>query len=136
MDLSVTPAPNNPTIAVVAPAGDLDASNYLSVIERVGELYKSGVRGLVLDLTDTEFVSSSGLVAIHSMALLMQGQRPSSPEDGWGAIRSIESGAGNQAREYLKLVNPQPSVAATLAKVGFDEVLETYPSIEAALAAF
>ncbi len=135
MDLTVTPAPTQPAVAIVTLAGDLDASNYLEVIQRVDDLYKGGTRALVLDLTHTEFVSSSGLVAIHSMALLMQGRQPPRPEDGWGAIRSIEGGQGDRARECLKLVNPQPRVAATLAKVGFDQALETYPNVQAALAA-
>jgi anti-anti-sigma regulatory factor len=135
MELSVTTAPDRPTAAIFALSGDLDASNYLQVIERVDELYKKGTRALVLDLTNTDFVSSSGLVAIHSMAMLIQGQRPPSPEDGWGAIRSLESGLGERGRECFKLVNPQPRVAATLAKVGFDEALEIYPTVDAALAA-
>ncbi len=135
MDLSVTPAPGRPTVAVLALAGDLDASNYLQVIQQVDNLYKSGTRALVFDLSNTDFVSSSGLVAIHSMALLLQGQRPPNPEDGWSAIRAMEGGPGSKARECLKLVNPQPRVAATLAKVGFDEMLETYPTVDAALAA-
>ncbi len=136
MELTVSPAPDKPEVVVMALAGDLDASNYLQVIERVDQLYKGGARGLIFDLTNTEFVSSSGLVAIHSMALLMQGERPPSPEDGWGAIRALKGGAGDKARERLKLVNPQPRVAATLDKVGFSEGLEIFPTVEAALAAF
>jgi anti-anti-sigma regulatory factor len=135
MELSATTAPNNPGVAILALGGDLDASSYLQVIQRVDDLYKEGARALILDLTGTEFVSSSGLVAIHSIAQLMQGKRPPNPEDGWGAIRAIERGPGDKARDYVKLVNPQPRVASTLAKVGFNEVLETYPSVDAALAA-
>jgi anti-anti-sigma regulatory factor len=136
MELSVTTAPSKPAVTVLALAGDLDASNYLQLIQRVDELYKAGTRGLVFDLSNVEFVSSSGIVALHSMALIMQGQRPPNPEDGWGAIRAIERGAGDKARESLKLVNPQPRVAATLAKVGLSDGLEIYPSVDAALAAF
>ncbi len=135
MELTVTSAPSKPGVAIVALAGDLDASNYLQVIQKVDGLYQGGARALIFDLSDTEFVSSSGLVAIHSIAMLMQGQRPPNPEDGWGAIRAIERGPGDRARECVKLVNPQPRVASTLSKVGFTEVLETYPSVEAALAA-
>lgn len=135
MELSVSTAPGRPEVAVMALAGDLDASNYLQVIERVDQLYKGGARALVFDLSKTEFVSSSGLVAIHSMALLMQGEKAPSPEDGWGAIRAIQGGSGDRARECLKLVNPQPRVALTLEKVGFAEALEIYPTVSAAVAA-
>lgn len=135
MELSVSAAPGRPSVAILALAGDLDAANYLEVIARGDELYQGGVRAVILDLTATEFVSSSGLVALHSLALLMQGQRPLRPEDGWGAIRSMESGPGEAGRDCLKLVNPQPRVAATLAKAGFDELFETYLTVAAALAA-
>ncbi len=136
MELTVTPAPNKPQVTVISLPGDLDASNYLQVIERVDQLYKGGTRGLIFDLSQTEFVSSSGLVAIHSMALLMQGQRPPSPEDGWGAIRALKGGSGDKARECLKLVNPQARVASTLEKVGLNEALDIYPTVDAALATF
>jgi anti-anti-sigma regulatory factor len=135
MTLSVTPAPNKPGVVVMALEGDLDASNYLQVIERVDGLYKGGARALVFDLSKTEFVSSSGLVAIHSMGLLMQGQRPPNPEEGWGAIRAVKGGVGDKARECFKLVNPSPRVASTLQKVGFSEGLDVYPTVDAALAA-
>jgi anti-anti-sigma regulatory factor len=136
MELSVTSAPAKPAVTVLSLAGDLDASNYLQVIQRVDELYKAGARGVVFDLSNVEFISSSGVVALHSIALIMQGQRPPNPEDGWSAIRSMERGSGDKARESLKLVNPQPRVASTLAKVGLAEALEIYPTVDAALAAF
>lgn len=136
MELTVTPAPTKPHVTVIALPGDLDASNYLQVIERVDQLYKAGTRGLIFDLSQTEFVSSSGLVAIHSMALLMQGQQPLSPENGWGAIRALKGGSGEKARECLKLVAPQARVASTLEKVGLSEALDVYPTVDAALATF
>ena len=51
MELTVTSAPNKPEVAIVALPGDLDASNYLQVIQRVDELYKGGTRGLIFDLS-------------------------------------------------------------------------------------
>ena len=135
MEFKVTQAPEKPEVAVLAFAGDLDASSYLQAIAQAETAYKAGARALVLDLSDTNFVSSSGLVAIHSIALLMQGQKPPDPEAGWSAIRSMGYGSGSDARRCLKLVNPQPRVTGTLAKVGFTDAFEVYPTVDAALAA-
>lgn len=135
MEFKVTQAPGKPEVAVLALAGDLDATSYLQAIAQAEAIYAAGARTLLLDLTSTDFVSSSGLVAIHSIALLMQGHRPPDPEAGWSAIRSISQGQGADARRCLKLVNPQPRVAATLAKVGFSDALEVYPTVDAAVAA-
>ena len=135
MDFKVLQAPDKPDVAVLSMAGDLDATSYLQAIAQAERAYKGGARTLLLDLSDTDFVSSSGLVAIHSIALLMQGRKPPDPEAGWATIRSIGEGQGVDARRCLKLVNPQPRVAATLSKVGFSDAFEVYPTIEAALAA-
>jgi anti-anti-sigma regulatory factor len=131
MEFKVTQT-GKPDVAVLALAGDLDASSYLQAIAQAETAYKAGARVLILDLGKTDFVSSSGLVAIHSIALLMQGQKPPDPEAGWSAIRSMGSGQGADARRCLKLVNPQPRVATTLAKVGFNDALEIYPTVDAA----
>ena len=135
MDFKVMQAPGRPDVAVLSMAGDLDATSYLQAIAQAEGAYKSGARTLLLDLSNTDFVSSSGLVAIHSIALLMQGQKPPDPEGGWAAIRSMGYGQGADARRCLKLVNPQPRVTATLSKVGFSDAFEVYPTVDAALAA-
>lgn len=134
MEFRVTQAPGRPDVATLSMAGDLDASSYLQAISQAEAAYQSGARTLLLDLSNTDFVSSSGLVAIHSIALLMQGLKPPDPEAGWSAIRSMGSGPGAEARSRLKLVNPQPRVAATLAKVGFTDSFDVYPTADAALA--
>ncbi len=134
MDFKVMQAPGRPDVAVLGMAGDLDATSYLQAIAQAEGAYKGGARTLLLDLSNTDFVSSSGLVAIHSIALLMQGQKPPDPEQGWAAIRSMGYGQGADARRSLKLVNPQPRVTATLSKVGFGDAFEVYPTVDAALA--
>lgn len=135
MDFGVTPGPGRPDVAVLAMTGDLDASSYLEAIAQAETAYRDGTRVLLLDLSATDFVSSSGLVAIHSIALALQGPRPPDPAAGWATIRSRGFGQGSDARGCLKLVNPKPAVAATLAKVGFSDVFDTYPTVDAALAA-
>ena len=51
---------------------------------------------VVLDLGGLTYMGSSGLVAIHSIALLARGREPISPDDGWQAIHDIGSEAADE----------------------------------------
>jgi anti-anti-sigma regulatory factor len=135
MEFTLTQAAGRSDVAVLGMAGDLDATSYLDAIAQAEAAYKAGARTLLLDLSATDFVSSSGLVAIHSIALLMQGHQPPDPEAGWAAIRSMGTGQGADARRCFKLVDPTPRVAVTLAKVGFSDAFEVYPTLDAAVGA-
>lgn len=125
-------------ITIMKLHGELDASSYLDVIAKARELYQAGTRNLLLDLSDMSFMSSSGLVALHSVATLMRGQEPMDPEAGWSAMHSIahdiETAAGHEA--HLKLLSPQPRVEKTLAITGFNNILEVFTDKQAAITAF
>src|SRR3954467_5988259 len=60
-------------VTVVALDGELDGATYEGVIDTIRGLYAAGTRKLLLDLSDLSFISSSGLVAIHSAMRLMRG---------------------------------------------------------------
>jgi anti-anti-sigma regulatory factor len=136
MEIQVKQAQGKTPVTILSLIGDLDASNYLAVIARGRELQQAGSQALILDLGQTPFVSSAGLVAIQSLALLMQGLQPPDPEQGWGALHSLGRGPGSEAGKHMKLLNPQPRVRATLDKVGFLEVLEVCTDLDTAVAAF
>ena len=78
-------------VAVVALSGELDASNYQQLIDTARSLKAQGAHHFVLDLSGLTYMGSSGLVAIHSIALLARGREPISPDDGWQAIHDIGS---------------------------------------------
>jgi anti-anti-sigma regulatory factor len=121
---------------VLCTHGDLDASNYLELIARGQELYQAGIRYVLLDMTDTPFMSSSGLVALHSLALIMSGKKPSDPEAGWDALHALEQGADAGFTPHVKLLNPQPRVVRTLERTGLNAIFEVFTDREAALASF
>jgi hypothetical protein len=104
-------------VAVVGVQGDLDASNFEHLIAQGQEAYATGTRHILLDLTNTSFMSSSGLLALHSITLLMQGQPPPDLDHGWSALHDV---GGTQAgpQPYVKLLNPQPKVERTLTVAG------------------
>ena len=56
--------------------GDLDANSFRAVIAAGRSLYADGSRDLLLDLSGVSLMSSSGIVALHSLALIPPAQRP------------------------------------------------------------
>jgi anti-anti-sigma regulatory factor len=136
MNLTVEQAQGRVPVTVLSLQGDLDASNYQQIVARGRELYAAGTRHLLLDMSGTSFMSSSGLVALHSLALLMRGETPPDPEAGWRAIRAVgeEADAGQQAS--VKLLNPQPQVDRVLERSGLKQFFEVHTSRETALASF
>ena len=116
--------------------GQLDASNYLDVIARATEKHEAGTQDLLLDLSDVAFMASSGLVALHSVALIMCGAQPPDPEYGWAAFRTMARDVHGSIAQHCKLLNPQPSVVRTLELTGFKAFVEIYTDREQALAAF
>lgn len=116
--------------------GELDASNYQDVIAKAKEVFDGGARNLLLDLGDLSFMASSGLVALHSVALIMRGDDPPDPEHGWGAFRTIDREKESGLEEHCKILNPQPPVDKALQLTGFKAYLQVYTDLDAALASF
>jgi anti-anti-sigma factor len=136
VDITVKQVEGTVAVTVLQPHGDLDASNYEALIARAREAYDSGARDMILDLGDTPYMSSSGLVALQSIAALCRGEQAPDPEEGWGAIRAIHRDRDAGFQQHLKLVNPQPRVDRVLEMVGFKRFLEVYPDLDAAVASF
>lgn len=120
-------------LAVIALTGELDGSNFEQVIAAGRAARDDGARRIVLDLGGLTYMGSSGLVAIHSVALLLRGQEPTSPEHGWQAIHDIggEAAAGGPAS--LILAAPQPSVRRVLERSGMIELFPVHGDRSAAL---
>jgi anti-anti-sigma factor len=136
MNLTIEQVPGNIPVVVLSTHGDLDASNYQELINRTRELHATGVRHLILDMADTPFMSSSGLVALHTVALLMQGQSYIDPDSGWEALRAVGRSQDRQPQSNVKLLKIQPQVRRALEKTGLDTYFEFYSDKDAALSAF
>jgi len=136
MNISVRQVQGRVPVAVLGVQGDLDASNYRDLIAKATEVYGAGTKDLLLDLTNTSFVSSSGLVAIHSIAILAQGEQLPEQDAGWGALRAIRQGLGAGVQEHVKLLSPQPNVVRTLEKTGMVEFFEIHTDLDTAVASF
>jgi anti-anti-sigma regulatory factor len=122
-------------VTVLTIHGEIDGSNYREVISVGKKLYQDGTRNLLIDLGDTSFVSSSGLVALHSIALMVNGGQPLNVDDGWSSLHEMGQGLG-ELQKHVKLLNVQPRVDRTLEISGFKSSFEIFSGMDAALASF
>jgi anti-anti-sigma regulatory factor len=138
MNMTVENVPGDVPVTVLRLEGELDGSNYQQLIDRVEALYEEGSRRLLLDLRHLTYLSSAGLVALHSIALTMRGEKPADPETGWGAFRAIHNDLDSHPspEANLKMLGPQPRVARTLEMSGFSRLISILPDEERALASF
>jgi len=128
--------PGRVPVTVLQTHGDLDASSYQDLIAKAQEVYAGGAQDFLLDLGDTPYMSSSGLVAMQSLAVLLRGEEIPDLEAGWGAIRAIDRDRDSGFQQHFKLLNPQPRVDRVLEMVGFKRFLEVYTDLDTAIASF
>ncbi|HRQ24790.1 MAG TPA: STAS domain-containing protein [Anaerolineales bacterium] len=123
-------------ITVMHIAGDVDASNYTDVINKAQEAYDDGARRLLLDLSRVAYVSSAGLMALHTVALIFTGQSVKSQDGGRPSFRALNPQQDANVREYVKLLDPQPAVEQVLDVVGLKQFFEIHTDLDAAVKSF
>ncbi len=123
-------------VTILTPDCDMDGSNYRDVIAKAQELQSGGTRYLLLDVQHVRYMSSAGLVALHSMAKLMAGEGSPDPTAGWDAYHAVERDRAGGAPAQFKLLNPQPRVEKLLEMAGLSTFFAVYKDRAEALAAF
>jgi hypothetical protein len=136
MDITRYQAEGAVPVTVLQPHGDLDASNYKSLITAGEAVRFAGVEDVVLDLGDVPYMSSSGVVALNSLARMLRGQTPPDVEGGWSALHDIEKNVKQGVHPHLKLAGVRPAVDKVLTTVGFKAMFEVYDDVPAAVASF
>jgi anti-anti-sigma regulatory factor len=133
--MDITTDRPSPDVAVIGLTGELDGSNFEAVIEAGRIARNGGAQRIVLDLAGLTYMGSSGLVAIHSIALLLRGLEPTSPEDGWQAIHDLSSAPDTDVDAGLSLAGLPPSVERVLDRSGMLDLFAVHPDRETAIAA-
>lgn len=136
MNISISEAQGNVPVSVIKLDGQLDGQNYQELIAKAQELYNAGTRDFLLDLNDLTYISSAGLVALHSVALLARGEEMPDMEGGWSAYRSMGRSAEAGVQKHVKLLNPRPEVKGVLDMVGFSQVFEIFTNLDEAVKSF
>lgn len=100
-------------IAIVAPHGEIDATNQDRVQQVVDHLLNDGHRRFIMDLNGVEFIDSSGLVML---------------------VKSLKHIRGVKGDIYLS--NIQTEVLCILKLTRLDRVFERFSDVPAALERF
>jgi anti-anti-sigma regulatory factor len=134
--MDITTEQPSADVAVIGLTGELDGSNFEQVIDAGRAARDGGARRIVIDLAGLTYMGSSGLVAIHSIALLLRGQEPTSPEDGWQAIHDLGATAdAADAEPAVVLAGPPPSIERVLDRSGMLGLFPVHADRKSAVAA-
>jgi anti-anti-sigma regulatory factor len=133
--MDITTDRPSPDVAVLGLTGELDGSNFEKVIDAGRVARDGGARRIVIDLSGLTYMGSSGLVAIHSIALLLRGQEPTSPEDGWQAIHDLGTATAGDAEQGVVLAGPPPSIERVLDRSGMLGLFPVHADRASAVAA-
>ena len=136
MDITVKQMQGSVPVTILQTHGDLDASNYQDLIAKGQEVYEAGARDILLDMSSTPFMGSSGLAALHSLALLVRGDELPDLESGWNVFHEIDRDRDSGLQKHIKLLNPQPQVDRTLEMTGLRQFFEVHTDLETAIASF
>jgi len=118
-------------VAVMKLKGDVNASNFMEVVEKARAVYDNPARHLIIDLSEVPSISSTGHVAIHKIALIYSGV-PQNVE----ANENPDFTHSSSARKYVRLVSPQPAVDESLTKAGMKLFFKVFNDLESAIQSF
>jgi anti-anti-sigma regulatory factor len=118
-------------IAVMRLKGDINATNFMQIVDKAREIYKNPARKLIIDLNEVPSISSTGLVAIHKIALIYSGV----PQD-VEANENPDFTHSSHARKYVKLLHPQPEVDKALETAGMKLFFKIFDDLESAVKSF
>ncbi len=136
MNIKISKAVGRVQVTIVRVDGQLDGQSYMELIDKAKALYKEGARDFLIDLTDLTYISSAGLVALHSIALLTKGDELPDTESGWSVYRSMGKTSDAGIQEHIRLLNPRDEVKNVLEMVGFSRVFQVFTDFDEAVKSF
>lgn len=136
MEINISQTQGQVPISVIGVVGKLDGQTYQDLISKARDLYESGTRDILIDLTQLAYISSAGLVALHTIALMLRGEALIDEEHGWASVKSMDRGRETGMQKHIKLFNPLPDVNSVLEMVGFSQMFEIFSDREKAIQSF
>ncbi|GAB4454314.1 MAG: hypothetical protein Kow0070_00480 [Anaerolineales bacterium] len=118
-------------VAVMKVRGEINAENFVEVVNRAREIYNNPARNLILDLSEVPAVSSTGLVAIHKIALIYSGVPHRVQED-----ENPDFTHSGNARKHVRLLSPVAEVKKALEDAKLTLFFRIFGDLEEALQSF
>ncbi len=136
MQISFSTQQGNVPVTVLQLTGDIDASTYTDVINAAQQAFDEGSRNLLIDLSNVAYVSSAGLMSLHTVVKVFAGQSIQPKDGGRPSFRAINKDQDGPMRAHVKLLNPQPAVEQVLDMVGLKLFFDIHTNLEAAVKSF
>ena len=100
------------------------------------ELVGEGTKNILLDMSGLTYISSAGLVSLHTISMLLRGEKTPDAEQGWSALKSMDRTRDGGIQKNLKLLNPPEQVISVLDMVGFSDFFEVFTDKQKAIDSF
>lgn len=104
------------SVTVLHVSGDIDANNHQELDIKAAEVTGGGANHVLLDLSNSENMSSAGFRSMHKIHTALNGTGPDSA--------------------CLKLLNPSEEVSRLMKAMGFDLQISEYHDLNEAINAF
>lgn len=127
LSITSSPAKGNPDVTVFHLNGKLDASGEDVLCERARQAFDSGVKSLLLDLENLQYISSAGLRALHNIFQMC------TPRE---EIIQARKNDELYKSPYFMLAGASPEVYSVLNLAGFLHNIPFYPTMQDALESF
>ncbi len=121
-------------VTVMHVQGSIDSITYEDFTARANELIENGVRNILMDFSQTPFISSAGLRALHGILRKLQTLQSGSKTSEADINKKV--GTGGYKSPHLKLLNLSQENQIAFELSGFNMFIETYTDREKAIASF
>ena len=136
MEINVSIHQAEQPVAIMKLKGDINASNFMEVVNKARDIYDKPAHSLILDLSEVTSLSATGVVALHKIALVYSGVPQEMDTEADTIDKRPDFTHSSNARKYVKLLNPQPEVDKALEKAGMKLFFKIFTDLEKALESF
>ena len=121
-------------VTVMQIIGNIDSTTHDVFTLKANELIHDGAHHILVDLSQSPFISSAGLRAIHGLVKKLRALNPDT--DLSEAEYKKKIGTGAYKSPHIKLLNLSQDTYTAFTLSGFDMFIETYTDKANALASF
>lgn len=132
MEIKVTTENVRVPLSIMHVSGKIDSATHQIFQAKAEELIDHGARYVLVDLANTEFVSSAGLRALHNIFNKLRALHQDVNDD---ELRKKMS-AGEYKSPFVKVVNSSEQIREIFEVSGFDTYIEAYDDTDKAIASF